>query len=165
MLLTIQYAKLSQDLEPKSNLTILKVWEFPSERDLIKFFLEESKFFEDPFVFVPVGVNLLYDVVFLYKRARLYRLVDRPLADILRDKAFIDLKPVLVILNDCEFKGYNKFIDAHMATETRGQDIPVLYSKGEHERIVKYIEDEYQATLKVLKQIKGVLVKHASPPE
>jgi len=162
MLLTIQYAKLSRDLEPESDLTILKVWEFGSERDLIKFFLEESRFFEDPFVFVPVGINLLYDMVFLYKRARLYRLVDRPLTDILRDKAFIDLKPILVILNNCEFRGYNKFIDAHMITETRGQDIPVLYAKREHGAIVEYIKDEYQATLKVLKQVKELLAKHAS---
>jgi hypothetical protein len=63
---TIQYAKLSRDLEPESDLTVLKVWEFGSERDLVKFSLEESKFFENPFVFVPVGVNLLYDVIYLY---------------------------------------------------------------------------------------------------
>lgn len=162
MLLTIQYAKLSRDFEPESDLTVLKVWEFGSERDLIKFFLEESKFFEDPFVFVPVGVNLLYDVIFLYKRARLYRLVDRPLADILRDKAFIDLKPILVILNNCEFRGYSRFIDMHMITKTRGQDIPVLYAKGEYGGIVEYIKDEYQATVKVLKQVKKLLEKYTS---
>jgi hypothetical protein len=162
MLLTIQYARLSRDLEPESDLTILKVWEFSSERDLIKLFLEESKFFEDPFTFVPVGVNLLYDLIFLYKRARLYRLVNRPLADILRDKAFIDLKPILVILNNCEFRGYSRFIDIHMTTKTKGQDIPVLYARGEYDGIVKYIKDEYQATLKVLKQVKEILAKHAS---
>jgi len=165
MLLTIQYARLSRDLEPESDLTILKVWEFGSERDLVKLFLEESKFFEDPFVFVPVGVNLLYDLIFLYKRARLYRLINRPLADILRDKAFIDLKPILVILNNCEFRGYGKFIDMHMITETRGQDIPILYAKGEYGKIVEYIKDEYQATLKVLKQVKGILAKYASQLE
>jgi uncharacterized protein YprB with RNaseH-like and TPR domain len=66
MVVTIQYAKVSRDFEPDSELTILKVWEFSSERDLVKFFLEESKFFENPFVFVPVGVNLLYDVIYLY---------------------------------------------------------------------------------------------------
>jgi hypothetical protein len=161
MLVTIQYARLSRDLEPESDLTILKVWEFNSERDLIKFFLEESKFFEDPFVFVPVGVNLLYDMIFLYKRARLYRLIGRPLADILRDKPFIDLKPILVIFNNCEFRGYGRFIDMHMVTKTGGQDIPVLYAKKEYGKIVEYIRDEYQATVRVLKQVKEVLAKHA----
>jgi hypothetical protein len=164
MLLTIQYARLSRDFEPESDLTILKVWEFSSERDLIKFFLEESRLFEDPFTFVPVGVNLLFDLIFLYKIARLYRLVSRPLADILRDKAFIDLKPVLVVLNNCEFRGYNKFIDMHMTTETRGQDIPVLYARREYNRIVEYIRDEYQATLKVLRQVKEILAKYSSLP-
>ncbi len=162
MVVTIQYARLSRDFEPESELTILKVWEFSSERDLIKFFLEESKFFEDPFTFVPVGVNLLFDLIFLYKRARLYRLVNRPLAGILRDKAFIDLKPILVMLNNCEFRGYNRFIDMHMTTKTRGQDIPTLYAKGEYDKIVEYVRDEYQATLKVLKQVKGILAKYAS---
>jgi hypothetical protein len=50
----------------------------------------------------------------------------------------------------------------HMTTETRGQDIPVLYARGEYGGIVEYIRDEYQATLKVLRQVKGILAKYAS---
>jgi hypothetical protein len=166
-IITIQYAELLQNFVPKpgSDLTILKVWEFGSERDLIKFFLEKSKFFEDPFAFVPVGVNLLYDVIFLYERARLHGLVDGPLARILREKPFIDLKPVLVVLNDCEFKGYNRFIDMYMTTKTRGRDIPELYAKKEYKRIVEYIRDEYQATVKVLKQVRETLARLRSQLE
>jgi hypothetical protein len=49
-----------------------------------------------------------------------------------------------------------------MITGTRDQDIPILYAKGEYDKIVEYIKDEYQATLKVLKQVKGILAKYAS---
>jgi hypothetical protein len=66
---------------------------------------------------------------------------------------------VLVVLNDCEFKGYNRFIDMHMTTKTRGRDIPELYAKKEYERIVEYIRDEYQATVKVLKQVSETLAR------
>jgi len=47
-------------------LNTLKVWKFSSERDLIKSFLEDLKFFEELFTFIPVGVNLLFDLLFIY---------------------------------------------------------------------------------------------------
>jgi hypothetical protein len=66
-----------------------------------------------------------------------------------------------VLLNNCEFRDYSRFIDMYMTTETRGQDIPVLYAKKECRGIVEYIKDEYQAALRVLKQVKKSLEKYA----
>jgi len=160
MIVTIQYANLTDDFEPVTDLEVLGVWEFKSERELIRKFLEYSKFFEEPFTFIPVGVNLIFDLVFIYTRARHYKLVSEPFADILHWKPFIDLKPVLVIINKGKFVEYNKFVDMYrVETKIRGVDMPILFKNGDYESIVKYVKDEYQATLKVLRQIKDILEK------
>jgi len=159
MVVTIQYARLTDDFEPVTDLEVLRVWEFKSERELIKSFLEYSKLFEEPFVFIPVGVNLIYDLSFIYTRARRYKLVSKPFIDILRSKPFIDLKPVLVIINKGEFREFTKFVDRYMQTGIRGSDVPMLYAKGDYDSIVKYIKDKYQAVLEGLKQIKEALEK------
>jgi len=130
MVVTIQYAKLTDDFEPVTDLEVLKIWEFKSERELIKTFLEYSKLFEEPFTFVPVGVNLVYGLAFIYTRARRYRLVSEPLVDILRWKPFIDLKPVLVIINKGRFGEYTKFVDMYAETKVRGGDVPILFAGG-----------------------------------
>jgi uncharacterized protein YprB with RNaseH-like and TPR domain len=38
MIITLQFAKLTRDFEPETELSILKVWEFNSEKELIKKF-------------------------------------------------------------------------------------------------------------------------------
>jgi len=119
--------------------------------------LEYSKLFEEPFTFIPVGVNLIYDIVFIYTRAERYKLVSKPFADILYWKPFIDLKLVLVIINKCKFAEFSKFVDMYAQTKIRGSDVPVFYAKGDYESIVKYVKDEYRAVLKALKQIKEAL--------
>jgi len=157
MVVTIQYARLTKDFEPAMDLEVLGVWEFKSERELIKKFLEDSKFFEDNFAFVPVGVNLIYDILFIYTRAKHYKLVNKPFIDILRSKPFIDLKPILVIINRGEFREFTKFVGRYKQTEIRGNDVPTLYARKDYDSIVKYVKDEYQAVLEVLKQIKKAL--------
>jgi hypothetical protein len=159
MIITLQFAKLTRDFEPETELSILKVWEFNSEKELIKKFLEDSKFFEEPFTFIPIGVNLVYDIIFIYERARLYGLVSKPLTDILHEKPFIDIKPILVIINNCEFRNYNKIIDSKMMVGLAGSDIPILYAKKEYKKIEEYIREEYRVTLEILKQIQEILIK------
>jgi len=160
MVLTIQYARLTDDFEPVADLEVLKVWEFKSERKLIEEFLGYSKLFEDQFTFIPVGVNTTYDLAFIYARARRYKLVSKPLAEVLHWKPFIDLKPVLVMINEGRFKDYDRFVDMYRAeTRTRGADVSILFAKGDYDSIVEYVKDEYQATLKALKHIKEALEK------
>lgn len=159
MIITLQFAKLTRDFEPETELSILKVWEFNSEKELIKKFLEDSKFFEEPFTFIPIGVNLVYDIIFIYERARLYGLVSKPLTDLLHEKPFIDIKPILVIINNCEFRNYNKIIDNKMMVSLTGSDIPILYAKKEYKKIEEYIKEEYRVTLEILKQIQEILIE------
>jgi len=142
MIITLQFAKLTRDFEPETELSILKVWEFNSEKELIKKFLEDSKFFEEPFTFIPIGVNLVYDIIFIYERARLYGLVSKPLTDILHEKPFIDIKPILVIINNCEFRNYNKIIDSKMMVGLVGRTF------------------QYSTPRKNIKRLKSILGKN-----
>jgi len=117
MVVAIQYAQLTDGFEPVTDLKVLGVWEFESEKKLIKEFLEYSKFFEEPFIFIPVGVNIVFDLAFIYTRAKLYKLVSKPFKDILRQKPFIDLKPMLVIINKGRFGEYTKFVDIYICRQ------------------------------------------------
>jgi len=110
-IITIQYAELNiEDLEPLTDLMILKIWETDNEKNLIKKFIDESNFFNEPFTFIPLGVNVLFDLTFLYKRAKYYGLIDIPYWKILRDKPFIDLKTPLVLMNNLKFKEYDSIV-------------------------------------------------------
>ena len=96
-IVTIQYAKLclkDSQLEPLGNIEILKVWECGSEKELIKKFLEVSKFFDYNclFCFIPVGVALNFDTLSLCERAKIHGLLDKDVdcEEVLHRKPLID---------------------------------------------------------------------------
>ncbi|MGC9069503.1 MAG: ribonuclease H-like domain-containing protein [Thermoprotei archaeon] len=150
--ITIQYAMLNDNLDNVGELQILKIWEFGSEKELISEFLAFSNFFEENFAFVPVGNNLIFDIIFLYERASYYNLVSTPLWKVLLEKPFLDLKHVAVMINNMRFQGYNKLIDMNMKdTSIEGSDVPRLFKEGKYTEIEKYIRSEFEATLKFAK--------------
>jgi len=163
-IITIQYAELDfedSQLKPLGNIEILKVWEYGSEKELIKKFLEVSKFFDYNclFYFIPVGVALNFDVMFLCERAKIHGLLDKDVdcEELLHKKPLIDFKPIFIVMNDFIFKDWNRFIDYFAKTKIRGEDIPVLYKSEEFDKIIDYIIDEFEATLKAINNIIGVL--------
>lgn len=158
MILTIQYARLDDDFNPISELVIRKVWEVGSEKKMLQNFLLGSRFFDKPFSFIPVGNNLLFDIIFIYKRAKFYGLFSRSLPNILHEKPFIDIKPILVMLNNNDFMNYNQIIkkDIHV----RNRDIPILYARKQYNEITAYIREEYEKTINILKRIREILMNN-----
>ena len=157
-IITIQYAKLcleDSQLEPLSNIEILKVWERGSEKELIEKFLEVSEFFNCLFCFIPVGVALIFDILFLCERAKIHGLLDKDLdcGMFLHEKPLIDFKPIFILLNDFRFKDWNKLIDRFMRIGISSRDVPELYKSRDFNKIIDYIIDEFKATLEAINNV------------
>jgi len=166
-IITIQYQCLHEpSLEPLGELTILKEWK-SSEKDILGEFLEVF-IGEDPFDFIPVGVNLAFDFRFLYHRVK-YLMPDYveknklTLEYLVWQKPYIDLKPILIIVNDFRFEGYDRLVEEHMKLEAReepvltGGTIPHLYISGKYDEIERYIRIEAKATIEVLRRVYRIL--------
>lgn len=78
-------------------MNILKEWE-SSEKENLEEFLSPANC-NNPWDFVFIGMNLMFDFNFLNDRARRYGLRGLDLS-YLYDHPFLDLKHVLVLIND-----------------------------------------------------------------
>jgi len=151
-IITIQWQRLNESSgDPVGELQILKEWE-TSERDILATFLPQIQC-ENCWDFVPIGKNLLFDFNFLDKRAGKHGLNGFDLA-YCYSRPHLDLKHVLVLINQGEFKGYNRVlghIGGHPVTNER---IPELYERGKYEDILGYIKRENETFLQGLKLLK-----------
>ncbi len=101
-----------------------------------------------------IGNNLLFEFMFLTYRAKKHGLFD---FDIMhwRERVWLDLKPVLVMINARErnpFRGYQNLIGK--TGKVSGGDIPELYNNKQWPEIVKYIQDEAEDFIKTFKILK-----------
>jgi len=156
-IITIQYQCLDeQNLKPLGDLIILKEWE-RNEKEILREFLEIF-IGKQPFDFIPMGINILFDFGFLYHRVKYlmpnYIECGRLTIDYLfHEKPFIDLKPVLVMMNNLRFGGYNELVDKLMNIKISGRDIPHLYTEGRYDEILRYIEEEARAVILVFRKV------------
>lgn len=153
-IITIQYQELNPKTGvPKDDLTILREWE-SSEEEIFKTFARKFDF-ANKWAFVPIGMNLMFELSFIRQKARDFLGIDLPPDDFYRDKPRIDIRSTLVMLNEGEFIGSGLDNFTHKAHG--GQPIPDWYEKKEYGRIVEYVEKEavqfvafYQRLLRVL---------------
>jgi hypothetical protein len=115
---------------------ILKRWD-SSELDILKRFYPNLTC--KPFDFIFVGKNLFFDFCMLNERLKHHGLGEIDLR-CLNQRVSIDIKPLLVIMNDGNFKGYDKVIPK--TNPTTNEMIPKLYKEGEYSEIIQYIRDE-----------------------
>jgi hypothetical protein len=139
-IITIQWQPLSSlSGEPVGELEILKEWE-SSEESIISRFLPKVQQ-ENPWEFIMVGKNLLFDFMFLSKRSASYGIRNVDLR-FLYSRVSLDIKPILVMMNRGSFRGYDKVMDKE--GELAKVDIPSLYRDGKYEDIVRYVSQETQ---------------------
>jgi hypothetical protein len=159
-IITIQYARIDEkSLEPMTDLMILKIWDIGGEKELLKTFLDASQFFNENFTFTPIGNNIMFDIIFLYSRSVYYGLINTPLWKILHEKPFIDLKPIAVMMNKMDFKGYDWIIRRYGKMKHKGHEIPGLYVDKRYDEIIEYIKDEYECTLKFMKDVLNKMIE------
>ena len=162
-IITIQWQRLGYAGEPVGELNILKSWE-SSEKDILQ------KFFPNltcnPWNFIFIGKNMGFDFAMLGQRLKHHKIGDFNLC-CLQERVTLDIKPILVLLNNCRFKGYQNLIPKTNPTENR--DIPDLYRNGKFDEIVQYIVDEtkdfidaFQQIKKEMPKLKEQLIHHSS---
>lgn len=149
-ILTIQFQRLGQVSGRKEeNLVILKSWESSEENILKKFYsiFQPNR----PFAFIPIGINLHFEFFMLHNRWKKFGL-DVPLKTLTCDHPHLDIRPILVILNNGSFMGatLNKFTGK---TQT-GDSIPKWYAKKDYPAIEKYIQDEAEEFIKLYQKLK-----------
>ena len=138
-------------------IEIQKEWE-SSERELLEKVMPLLTC-EKPFDFLMIGKNLLFDFMFLSKRAEKYGLRGMDL-HCLHDRAFLDLKHLLVMMNEGNFKGYDKLLKKGKHIN---EEIPELYSQRNYDEIAVYIKEEAKIFIEAYQKLKKEmpsLVKH-----
>jgi len=115
---------------------------------------------KNPFEFVPVGVDLLYDFAFLYHRTKqlLPEVVScgRLTVDyFLMEKPFVDLKHILVMVERFVFRCYDSIIEFR-AKEKSGytrEYVPRLYLEDKYDETLKYVRAKAEVVLDLLREL------------
>jgi len=157
-IITIQWQRLGYDGEPIGEFNILKRWDYKdkenAELEMIKEFIPKLKLFHWDFIFI--GKNLMFDFCLLDRRMRHYGLGKIGLK-FLHDRPILDLKPVLVMLNNGRFKDFQKIIP--QTNPTKNEDIPILYKQEKYPQIIQYVIDESRDFLKAYQILKREISK------
>lgn len=136
-IITIQWQRLNGFTgEPIGDLNILKSWE-SSEKKILTAFLPNLRC--KPFDFIFIGKNLLFDFCLLNQRMKHYNLGDFDLR-CLYDRVSLDIKPILVMINNGNFKGRDKVLPK--TNPIPNEEIPQLFQEGKYSQITQYIKDE-----------------------
>lgn len=150
-IITIQWQALNGFTgEPIGELQILKEWE-SSEKEILGKFLPLIQC-DNPWNFIIVGKNLLFDFLFLDRRAKEYGFEGFDLA-YCYDRVWLDLKHILVLINKGSFRGYDKVLDVDGSLA--GVDIPKLYEQKKYPEVIEYVKKEADLFLKGLKILKA----------
>ena len=148
-IITIQWQRLNGFTgEPIGELTMLKRWE-SSEEEIIKTFIPNLKC--RPFDFIFVGKNLLFDFSLLNQRMKHYNLGEIDLR-CLHERVSLDIKPILVMMNNGNFTGYDKVLPK--TNPLTNYQIPQLFREGEYPEIVQYVKDETNDFIKAYRTLK-----------
>ena len=148
-IITIQWQELDRGTgEPIGNLNILKRWE-SSEEKILKTFQPKLECNRWNFIFI--GKSLFFDFCMLNERLKHFELRGIDL-HCLNDRVSLDIKPILVLMNDGGFTGYEKIIPK--TNPITGDMIPTFYSDGKYAEIIKYIEDEATDFIKAYQILK-----------
>jgi len=150
-IITIQYQPLDTLTgRPRGNLTILKEWEFGSERAMIEQF--RPMYVPDVWAFVAVGNNLSFECKFLKHKLQQYcnlsnlKLGQRPM---------IDVKPVLILRNRGRFKRCTECI----GKIGQARNISRWYWSGNYNAILDYIQKETQDFIRAYMAMKREIPK------
>jgi len=157
-IITIQFQRIDlRTGKPREDLVILKEWESSENQIVTKFF---NRFFADGlniWDFVPIGYNLNFEWEFLISKFEKYLGKKLASKDLHYKRPHLDLKPIVVLLNDGNFVGakLNNFTDKAQD----GKVIKNYYEDKQYDKIEEYIKNETESFLKFLQKIKSNIHK------
>lgn len=150
-IITIQYQRLGMvSGRMEGPLHILKAWE-SSEKEVLEVFLPVFNS-GGPFSFVAIGTNLPFIYSFIVERARIHDLDPPDPLYLMGKKPYLDLKPLLVMMNKGSFKGAS--LDTFMELSYRGEEIPRFYFDKDYNRIISCITEEAEKFQKLYRHLK-----------
>jgi len=150
-IISIQYQRLGMiSGREEGPLNILKAWE-SSEEDILERFIPIFMG-GGPFSFVAIGLNIPFMYSFLVERARIHELEAPDPLYILGSKPYLDIKPVLVMMNKGSFKGAS--LDRFGQLSFSGDMIPKMYYQKDFDRIESCIRDEAEEFPKLYRHLK-----------
>lgn len=150
-IVSIQYQRLGMlSGRDEGPLTILRSWE-SSEKNILELFLDifDSN---NPFSFVAIGLNIPFMYSFIVERSRIHGLNSPDPLYLLGRKPYLDMKPILVMMNKGSFKGAR--LDTFMELSFSGEEIPRFYFDGKYDRIEECIAEEAEEFQKLYRHIK-----------
>ncbi len=154
-IVTVQYQTLADDLSPTGTFQVMAEWEW-GEKQIIQMVLEKG-ILEPTWDFVPVGNRLRFDLTFLVERATKWRLIDWDMAKLKYywfTKPYLDLAPILVMLNRGAFSGSS--LHSYSDKES-GARIPKMYRQGRFPEIIDYVGRERDAAMGLLAESRDLL--------
>ena len=150
-IITIQFQKIDiMTGKPDGDLIILKEWE-SSEEEIVRdfynrFYSNESNIWN----FIPLRFGLHFEFEFLI--AKFENLLGKKFTsrDIYYSRPYLDLKPIIVLINDGNFRGAR--LDSFTDKLGDGSVIKTYYENKQFDEIEKYIKNETDAFLKQIFQ-------------
>ena len=154
-LVTIQFQPIGDDLRPVGSFTVLAEWEW-GEKEMLRTLVEKG-IFDVTWDFVPVGNRLHFDLTFLMERGQHHKVKEWDAVGVRRfwfEKAMLDLGHVLVLMNAGKFEGSSI---EHFSRKRPGAEVPALYRQAKYQEILEYVEQERDATLSLLSEVRAML--------
>ncbi len=154
-IVTVQYQALADDLTPTGLFQVIAEWEW-GEKQVIQMVLDKGVL-EPTWDFVPLGNRLRFDLTFLIERATKWKLIDWDMAKLKYfwfTKPYLDLAPVLVMLNRGTFTGSSLHT---FADKESGARVPKMYREGLFQEIIDYVARERDAAMDLLKESREVI--------
>lgn len=152
-IISIQYQELDRIKgTPKGPLKILKTWnDSQGEKGIVSEFAKLI-LHSDPFDFVPVGNNLVFDFKFLAAKFSQHLSTDVDTLYFL-NRPHIDLKHVLILINNGNFKGYHQLL----GKSGQGKMVPYWYSQEQYSKIIDYVTSEATSFTKMCAKLQKLL--------
>jgi hypothetical protein len=139
-IITVQYRNIEFDGTPAGPLVVLRSWE-SSEREVVERTWDAIR---DKWRFIPVGFNLDFERAFLHHKLRLHLGLDCS-ERLYREGFWLDLQQLVVLMQGGRLKGSG--LDDWSPKRESGASVPEWHRAGEHDRIVRYVEEEADAFL------------------
>lgn len=163
-IVTVQYQMTNSGSGiAKGDLVILKAWESSEEQIVREFHAVFQPESENPFVFVPIGENLTFDLMVMWnawKRAG----IEVSLEKLLYARPKIDIKSDLVRMMGGNFKGAS--LTMLCGNQVEGGEIPKWFEAKEFDKIVSYVRAEaeefmkyYRTSLPYFRNLKSIMQK------
>jgi DNA polymerase III epsilon subunit-like protein len=153
-IITIQFQEIANG-KPVGDFHVLKEWE-QGEKRIVEEILDRGVLDAD-WVFVPIGNNLKFDIIFVMEKAQQYGLQEWNAGKVkyyFFTKPMIDIRSVLVLMNEGKFKGSG--LDAFTGKK-KGVHVPIWYQEGKFDEVLTYIETEKDETLALYREVASIL--------